>query len=255
MFNLKRFCNVRFLWVVFIFLNLQVHSQDTAKKHLFYLGPLLSPDYSSAFLTNGNPRLMSYDHWYDSQLQPKLSFTGGLDLLYQWSQNFSLSLGVQYSIKDGMTNVGPANSGYEDTWVKHDVAYLDLPVKIDFYLTKKKTRPYLSAGVSPNLFLFWSDNWLQASDRNRPDFAPSPSKNANGFTFSSVNPQLQIGMGLDINPKKRNRFRAEALFRYSILPANTSPYDWLDIGLESNELDCSRRFYSFGLALSYLWGL
>jgi len=62
-------------------------------------------------------------------------------------------------------------------------------------------------------------------------------------------------MGIDINRRNKSRFRAEAIFRYSILPANPAPYDWTGNGGVDHELDCSRRFYSFGLALSYLWGL
>ncbi len=244
------------IFCILLFLEIsRGYSQDSIRHKRTYIGPLLSPDYSSAILkTFSQDPYYAADNALNKKLHAKMSFTTGIDILCQYTQHLSLSIGIQYSVKDGMTENGIL---YSTTtvggWWRADVAYLDLPVKLDYYFGSHSVRPYLSLGISPNVFLYYDEVLNSPSSPVLIDLGLTRDL-AKGFQpndFYHINPQAQLGAGLDADRKKKGRFRIELVFRYSILPANPVPDAllWSGHDLES---DCARKFYSVGLALSYL---
>ncbi len=240
------------------------YAQDSMRVKKIYLGPIFSPDYSSALLTNtGLDPLRNDIQFICRKLQPKLSFTAGIEMLCELNQHLSLSFGMQYSIKDGMTNQGYLfDSTANGKMIKQDVGYLDLPVKLNYYLNGRSARTYyFTVGISPSLYLFENNVLRTQSGALVPDLGTLPDFN-NGVLsntppvnnhFYVFNPQIQLGMGVAKMCMKKNMFKIEVVCRYSLYPANPPPSLWTSFG-PPYELDCTRTFYSVGLAFSYLWG-
>jgi hypothetical protein len=247
------------LILLILFLSVPSFSQDSIHPGKVYGGILVSPDYCWAKVSNVN----NSNYSLNQGLTGKIAFTAGINLVYQINSRFSVNLGLEYSEKD----VANRNTiiGYGDLWHKYNVNYLDIPLEFNCYFIKKKRHAiYFLAGVSENMFLFatQSDTWIE-HNATIALYTPEPvGPYGKAMIYSGVNPfntQLHLGLGSDFTLRKA-RLRMEFVFRSGLSPANetvawknypaSDPFDYARYLL----LNCSRTYYSCGLAFSYLWG-
>jgi hypothetical protein len=245
-----------FLKLVLLGLSLSpifAYSQDSLRKKRLFIGVVVSPDYSYRVLSGGDATAKSIVDARNSYEVPKLSYTAGLDFMYQFNQRLAVSVGIQYSVKGERANLNGLSFGsfidpqrgfvyssssgqVESVQYTYNTTYLDIPLKLSYYLNKKKWAYYLSAGISPNLFLFEQIKERAVATDGSVFYSQHTSQNG----YYSVNPQVQVGYGLDWSIK-RSRMRIEPIYRMSVLRVNKG--------------SVNGYFYSFGLNFSYLFGL
>ena len=182
----------------------------------FHIGGFLSPDLSYSTIPRSNdgmPAIKNYQPDYDI---PKFSITVGFEGLYQINQNLSLSLGIQYSGKGGKTRdmeYEPSATGTDPVsmYYVYDYRYIDVPLRLDVYLSRKKVAPFITAGASANVLVAQHTN-VFGIDQN-----DEPMENTNTSTsgFSVFTPQFQAGAGIDI-ALKYSRIRLFPVYRLSV---------------------------------------
>ncbi len=238
-----------------------VYSQDTSdtsKSRKLFLGPLLSVDYSWAKLTeiNNSNSSLNRDPW------GKMALTAGLNFLYQLTPRVSISLGAEYSQKYTANLVFVPGYGYR--FFRHNVNYVDIPVEGNYYLIKKRKSLYVLFGMSANMFLYASEstNWVDKSFTYalyEPLLPNDVDRIYVHSGFNAINYQIHIGLGTSIIRKKA-KFRMELVCRMGLSSANPPlEYDGNNFSKQKDYnyilLNCSRTYYSCGLAFSYLFGI
>ncbi len=151
------------LFIVFpIFLNGQNIVSRTNKR--FSIGVSFSPDYSYRVLKTdaSHQRLADMDNELYS---PKFGNTSGLVLKYMVGEKLALESGIRFSDKGkkmvvnkgdlvdafGNTVVDPAVPN-KSTTVYH-YQYIDIPLKLNYYILQKRIKFFVSGGVATDLFL------------------------------------------------------------------------------------------------------
>lgn len=229
--------------ILIIFLAHPFRAQDPYRtKKQFFLGVFASPDLSfttNTVMNEGGQRIKNYKGNYNI---PKFSFTAGLEALYQLNEKWSVTLGVQYSDKGGKTKTIQYNPQaiYRSPLVhyRYNYRYIDIPLRIDYYFNKKKIAPFITTGISTNIFVTHSTNYYPVS---APEYTYGET-----YNFSAVNLQYQLGAGVDI-ALKHSRLRIFPIYRISIFKPT------LGINYTAATIQyLTPRLYSIGLGLSYM---
>ncbi len=171
-----------------------------------------SPDYCYRLISTS-----STDRWmanlYDTTETYKVGYSTGINGVYHFSENATLSSGLLFSDKGEQVKsyAVPTITKYVNHYY-----YLDIPLKINYYISQKKARFYLTAGVSANVFLnhrivYFSDN---STDKN----AITGSKNLSKVNFSGI-----AGVGIDCPLAEKWYFKLEINYRQNISPILNAP--------------------------------
>ena len=111
-------------------------------------------------------------------------------------------------------------------------------MRLDIYLSKKKIAPFISAGISTNIYVFGKtiehETYVDGHHATESYFS------SNKGDFTRVNPQFQLGAGVDMALKKA-RIRIFPIYRMSVLSVFQKP--------------SNAYFYSVGLGINYFFGL
>lgn len=210
----------------------------------FYTGGFISPDLSYSIIpreNSGMPAIRNYQSNYDI---PKFSVTVGLEGMYQINENLAVTLGVQYSGKGGKTKEIEYGPSAVDTdpvsmYYVYDYRYIDVPLRLDLYFTRRKVSPFITAGVSTNFFInqrthvFGIDKYDEAVEMS--------GSTTSGF--SAVTPQLQVGAGIDI-ALKYSRIRIFPIYRLALTDTKVSESYTYSTGTVNAKL------YSVGLGIN-----
>lgn len=210
----------------------------------FYTGGFISPDLSYSIIprnNNGVPAIKNYQSDYDIS---KFSVTVGLEGMYQINQNLALTLGVQYSGKGGKTKeieYGPSmiDSDPVSMYYVYDYRYIDVPLRLDVYFTRRKVSPFITAGVSTNFFINQRTNIFGIDKYDNAIELSSSSTSG----FSAVTPQLQVGAGIDI-ALKYSRIRIFPIYRLALTDTKLSETYAYSTGTVNGKL------YSIGLGVN-----
>ncbi len=225
-------------------------AQDTLKQKRFYVGAFASPDYSYRILPNNTGFNKTIADLRNSYEIPKFAYTVGIEASYKINKWFNFSLGVQYSIKGEQTKnqdltysssqprrgfVYNNYPGISKMSIKYNDAYLDIPLRLDIYFTRKKIAPFITTGISTNIFLY-ERNIAHETFSDGHQITNSSINSNSGY--NRVNLQGQFGAGIDIAFKKSN-FRIFPIYRMSVLRVNSG--------------SVNGYFYSLGLGLNYFF--
>lgn len=210
----------------------------------FYTGGFISPDLSYSIIPRNNsgvPAIKNYQSDYDI---PKFSVTVGLEGMYQINQHLALTLGVQYSGKGGKTkeieyNASAIESDPVSMYYVYDYRYIDVPLRLDVYFTRRKVSPFITAGVSTNFFINQQTS-VFGIDKNDNEMELSSSSTSG---FSSVTPQVQLGAGIDI-ALKYSRIRIFPIYRLALTDTKLSETYAYSTGTVNGKL------YSIGLGIN-----
>jgi hypothetical protein len=108
---------------------------------------------------------------------------------------------------------------------------------VDIYLSKEKVAPFISAGISTNIFLYSQNiSYLTYADGHH-----SSSSSVSQGGYSMINPQVQLGGGVDIAFNK-SRLRILPIVRASVLS-------------DISGVPIHEYLWSYGLGISYLFGV
>lgn len=244
---------LRFFVFFSILVNLNLNAQDEIKKKQFLIGVFASPDICYRFLANSTGTSGYIAGNRNSYETPKFAYTGGFEALYQLKPKLSASLGIQYSLKGektkdfdliygdqldprrGYTYTSPDQEPIKANF-KYNTSYIDLPVRLDYYFTKRKFTPFVTTGISTNIFL---NEKIITTTTYRDDHEEKSTGTGNKGYYR-INPQFQFGAGLDV-AFERSRLRIFPIYRMSLSRVNSG--------------SVSGYFYSLGLGLNYFIGL
>jgi len=207
------------------------------------IGINVSPDICFRTLKNNNGD-SSCDLLIDQRNEReivKVGYTAGIDASYHFTDFFSLETGIQYSNKgfqtkkQDVTTLEPEPDLPQKIQFIYNFHYIDIPVKANFTVGKKKIRFITSVGVTINVFLKETQtSILIYSDHTDRKTDPS------NYDHKKVNISPTISAGIDYKINSRMNLRIEPTFRYGILKIIDAPV--------------SGYLFSSGLNISYYYG-
>lgn len=198
---------------LFILLSLSAFAKDSTSVEFkrFAIGIHGSPDYCYRKLKAINPNIQSIIAYREETEFPAFGYTAGADLSFFIKKQFAISLGVNFSQKAYQTELYTMvdNNGIALGKVKfrYTYNYIEIPVKANFILGKKKIRFIASAGVSSAFLLYqqtiskyeYIAGGLKETKKGQPNYIYNPF---NLFLNGSIGIDCQLGkkMGLRIEP-------------------------------------------------------
>lgn len=185
------------------------------------IGFTFSPDYNYRFLTS-DPSEKSRVDILNSYETPKMGISTGVSILYKIHKRFDIETGILYSnkgyrIKEHYHDVIDIETGEIGTELysfKYSFNYIDIPLKINFYIIRRKLKWFFSTGISTNIFLN-----RKTTAFNHDTDETHTSKYNEGL--SRLNIAILIGTGFDYNILDKWNIRIEPIYRQSITPASS----------------------------------
>lgn len=213
----------KLFFILFIILPFQSFSQNAEPASFISIGLNFSPDYSFRTLKLKNTDIYEYYRYFESRNRsekPKLGYTTGLNINFHLSKRFSVGTGLFFSDKGERIeaeNILISSSSTPDPTlanlnVNRHYYYLEVPVKLDFYLLTGKTKLYISGGLAGNFFL------VQRSVA-KIDYLDGRSEKHSGSQregFATINPSFIGGMGVSYDINQKLILRMEPTYRRSI---------------------------------------
>ncbi|MEI6348053.1 MAG: outer membrane beta-barrel protein [Bacteroidota bacterium] len=183
----------------------------------------------------------------------KISYTSGLNVVYNLNRTIGIEAGIQFSNKGYQTksqtltygdmidtNGGFINSTaeiYTNAYFVYNDYYIDIPLKANFIFGKKKIRLITSAGITTNIFIIESTT----SVLTKGDGSTKTVKQSGTYNYNSINLSPTISLGIDWRISNRHSLRVEPTFRYGILKIIDAPI--------------TGYLWNAGLNVSYYFGL
>jgi hypothetical protein len=199
--------------------------QDTAatKTSTYEIGITYSPDYSYRTLKPNEASKWIADI-RDTLEIAKFGYTTGLNMEYHLNKKITLAAGLLWSDKGEQSKTYTIEnpvSGYVPTELKminHNY-YLDIPVKVNYYVFSKKMKLYVTAGISTNVFLnqkITVVSWYYDGTTSNKTSASKPD-------FKRLNIAAIAGIGMDVNISSKFNLKIEPLLKHSITSATDTP--------------------------------
>jgi opacity protein-like surface antigen len=225
---MKLLAELKHLIVVITLLPLTFYGQDlseTSPKRQS-IGFTFSPDYCYRSL-NADDENESIASFRDSSETPKFGFTTGFNYAFQLSKRFTLEAGILYAEKGEKlkleSTVLPTNPDDPITSViflsRTHYLYLDVPVKLNYFITTKKVKFFVSGAISPNVFLT-EKSFFRAIYKNEK-LPISRGFGDNGF--SRINLAFTAGLGVRYDLSEKFYLQFEPLYRRSITSIINAP--------------------------------
>ncbi len=205
-------------------------AQEGKKESRLSLGILVSPDYSYRTLVSQVSNSFVKES-RDELEKAKVSYTTGLFLKYKLSEKFTLESGAQFSDKGekeyyNSTDFDTVDDDIfqpDDPWIPNEKTtvyhyqYIDIPIKLNWYLYREKYRIFISAGMSANFFLNAKMvNRLKFDDRE--DILSGKMD----YNFRPLNWAAIAGAGIEYFFPNRIGVRIEPVFRHSVTAVEDS---------------------------------
>jgi len=234
-----------FLFIVAI--NAHTYAQDDASAFKrVQIGVNFSPDIAYRTLKETDDNFFNnliYNNRKNTEVV-KFGYTGGFNFCYNLKKSFGLEIGLQLSDKGYQTKtqnlIWPQTTVNQPTSFKeiYNFYYLDIPVKANFSLGKKKLRFFGSIGLATNIFLALGQTSVETYADGKT------TRNAQGNSNNNVNkvglsPLVSLGVEYHINSK--TSLRIDPTFRYNVLKTYDSAV--------------TDHLWSCGLNIGYYFGL
>jgi len=187
------------------------------------IGVTFSPDYCYRRFHPKNAFAEVVAEIRDETEIPKFGYTAGLSLLYKPWNRVSFETGLYFSDKGyktefiGVYDLEASPSIFVNrVKASYQYYYLDIPIKLNYFILTGKVKLFASAGFSANIFL---------DDRTKSTFIdPAGTEYASsGLDLSPLNITVLLGAGIDYSINNRLNFRLEPIFRYAITPIADAP--------------------------------
>jgi hypothetical protein len=230
---MKKIISILLLFLVFI---AKSQSQDSLGHGKLDVGYTFSPDYSYRTLKSNASNEWIKDT-YDTLEVSKYGYTTGLNIVLHINKKLSLNSGLLFSDKGERTKKYPIQP--INNYVNH-FYYLDIPLKVNYnlghkkyyYSKAKKTKLFLSGGLSANIYL--TSRTVTETDNGSEKKSIATRPNLSRLNLSAI-----AGLGITCPLTNRWYFQLEANYRRSIISiANSS---------------LKKYFYSYGLNLGLFY--
>jgi hypothetical protein len=185
---------------------------------------------------------------------PKLGYSAGINVNYKLNEKFGIEGGLQFSnkgYKRGTQNltygdlIDPRNGYTYQVSAAYpsqaSIAYayynLDIPVKVNYTLGKRKLRFIAGAGLTTNVFVSRNSKMVLTYSDSHTTTSQASYKSG----YNKVNLSPTVSAGIDCQMKNGNHFRFEPTLRYGLIPVMDAPI--------------SEYLWTTGLNLSYYFGI
>lgn len=159
----------------------------------------------------------------------KLGYCTGLNFSWNINKRLALETGIWYSDEGYKTKkvllIWITPSGQPDptlakynTFIYH-YNYIDIPVKANFYLTTKRAKFFISAGVSPSIFISQKLNSILEYSDGHVD----KSMHTGRTDFERINLKANVGLGFTYDLTKKLYYKIEPSYRRSITSIVNAP--------------------------------
>lgn len=204
---------------------------DTIKTKRIAIGLTFSPDYCYHVFKSASTssQVVVREVWNEEEI-PKFGFTSGINVAFRISKTIALETGVLYAGKGYKTkeidlaslNVnwqtnGP-NFATKIRFISH-FHYIDIPIRINYYLFVQKLKFYITAGVSPNIFL----GERGTSIITYRDGSVISSSGTSLADYKRINLVAFAGFGFSWDLTSNFYLKTEPLFRRSVTSINDAP--------------------------------
>ena len=189
------------------------------------IGPLFSPDFSY--------RHLSGDAQYQYQIAnsnnydiAKISYSGGFSLMYKLINRIDIVTGLLYSDKGEKTkelpvsylSVSPSGRAVS-SFVNYHMEYMDIPIRVNYYLRNKRLKIFASLGVVADVLL--TERIAETLQYTDGHTTTSSTKNRNGF--HPVDLSLAAGMGFKYEVTEHMSLLLAPLYTRFITPLDNGP--------------------------------
>ena len=172
----------------------------------------------------------------------KVGYTLGLNVCFNIKKFVGLEAGIQYSNKGYQTKKQDLAFGQPNPSLPnqskfvYDYHCIDIPVKVNFTIGKKKVRLFTSVGLTTNVFIKETQTsfWYYSNHTDK-------KTNTANYDYNKVNLSPMVSVGIDYKINGRMNLRVEPTFRYGVLKIINAPV--------------TGYLYSGGLNISYYFGL
>lgn len=221
--NRKR-CWITTLFVFVVSIGFsQIQPFDSAKR--FSFGFSFSPDYTYRTLKSDIDDMGFIDLRNETE-SARFGFTTGLTVKYRLSERLVLESGLQYADRGDKMELGKTYYFGEDgaepivsdnSKVVNHYYFLGIPLKANLFLVNKRTKVFLSTGISTDFFS--GSKTKQTYTVDGIDEVTSYSEE--GVDFNTVNFVGLAGLGIDYRINEKLEIRFEPIVRYSFSSLTT----------------------------------
>ncbi len=196
---------------------------DTLRKGEFEIGILFSPDYDFRKLKS-DASSQAITDIRDTMETAKFGFTAGLNLAYHINKRLVMETGLLFSDrgektkKVSFTNVPSGQLPIYFTY-KYHYLYLDIPLKVDYYILTGKLKLYATAGASGNVFLMQKTTLLKGNDNGNTEKTSFASNSG----FNRISVSILAGLGLDYSISNIIKLQIEPMYRRSLTSIVDAP--------------------------------
>lgn len=203
--------------------------QPDAKKTIkIAIGITFSPDYCyRTLIPNASSKPIADAR--DTLEIPRFGYTTGLNLAIKINKRITLETGILYSDKGEKTKTYTVDEivpqGQINPFVPRKITfyyhyiYLDIPFKLNYYLLNNRTRIFLTAGISPNIFLTCkTKSTTEYKDGHTTTHTSTSSSDYRIFNLSII-----AGAGLSYDLTSKLYFNIEPTYRRSITSIVDAP--------------------------------
>jgi hypothetical protein len=204
--------------------DIQSPAPKTSQKKI-QIGVNVSPDY--CYRTLGNPSggdtaaaIIGRRNGFETS---RIGYTAGVSLQYRINDLISLEGGVQFSSKgyeiDNIRVTDYNNpQGGDEAKLIYEYQYIDIPLKANFFIGKKRLRFIGSTGIAANIFIA-DKSTLKYTKVDKPDESvPRLSGAPNMLSLSSL-----VSAGIDYKINDWMNVRIEPVFRYGLIKMYDAP--------------------------------
>jgi hypothetical protein len=188
------------------------------------IGVTFSPDYSYRHLStskkNATPYTQNIIDQRNAFESPILGFTSGVKILYKLKARWAIETGFGVSKRgnvfkiDNLIFFDPNDplAGAKSK-IKFSYYYLEIPIKMNYYITTGKIKLFASAGISGDLFMF-------GRTKQKVTFSDGHSQiyhSTSHAKFNSAALGIQTGLGAEYSVNDKFDMRIEPLYRRQVV--------------------------------------
>lgn len=225
--NIKMNKITAFIFLILAPFRLFCGEGDSIKPSKIQLGILYSPEYAYRTLqaTPSDAEIKSVRNFNEL---PKLGYSTGIYFAYQRNKRWALEAEILFSDKGERTkkydlgNAVMAKSQskvpFKTSFIYH-YYYVDVPLKVNYYLSTGNVKFYLTGGVSFNSFLYQKTNVTVEMF----DGSVEKSSSIGHPQFEKLNFAALAGCGMNYDLTTKYRLKIEPVFKYAFTPIVNAP--------------------------------
>lgn len=226
---------MKLLFTLLIIVPLTIFGQpsDSLKTRKLAIGLTFSPDYCYRILQAAVPDKVVFVKMYNDLEVAKFGFTSGINLAFNISKRVVVEAAILFADKGYRTKeqtyvfFSPIGKpGIIDTNPDlpekgrfiYNYNYIDVPLKINYYILTQKLKWYVTAAIAPAIFI---NSTITSHVRYRDGhFKSKTSSTTSSTKCTPINWTGLIGIGCSYNLSSRLYFKLEPTYRRSLTPIN-----------------------------------